>query len=764
MPNVRPSALALIISALYSPFGIAEDVLNTLQLPDSVSVQAPDFRFPAADSKAAVHSTEDNTKPDAQAAAVGDKAIEALANPTPAKDIADFYRESGHANKRDAVDELKFEEIDPLTGALRLYFVDAYLPGTGGLDIKVIRSLNTEQHLGAMDWQIHFGRLVSSCSGNRGAPDILKLTNECNPTLHMPDGSSKRFAFDNVLNTGGGSPAYLTNDMWRLDVNARTVQTPDGLTYTFGNGFTVREQRYNPAARSSSDDYRDAWSPPINRNYAYVSEIRDRNGNWIKIDYSTDGTVVTASDGRSITLAQVGGALKTMTIGNRVWQYQSNTACTFGDGTRRQMLSDVIRPDGTRWHYSYFGDGVNNAQGSDEDKIASACAVASITNPFGGVTNYEYGYWFFSRGDITSPSGRFRTKMEADHIVVKRKTTSDGGEWKFNAYYGQNLDSSNPAAPGRANTRTVTTPSGVTTYTYHAIYKDNCAERWKIGLLLEKEIAGLQKEIYEWVPKLISHQLDFEFRTDEWDTDTLATRKFTCAGPQTFVPVLASKTIIRDGKTYKTSYSDFDAWFRPQTVTETGDFTRVRTSHYATIPGKWLLNLVDQETIANVGSIVRTFDGNGNQRSENRFGVTTATTYHSTGDIETITDPNLQITRFSNYKAGLPQTENRPAGVNLYRVVDEYGNVTRYTDGNGNATGYSYDGLNRLTGISFPKGNPVSIHWQANQRTLQRGPLVDTKYFDGFGRVIKQVKGGVAVRTEYDVLGRKTFQSNPYFE
>jgi YD repeat-containing protein len=90
--------------------------------------------------------------------------------------------------------------------------------------------------------------------------------------------------------------------------------------------------------------------------------------------------------------------------------------------------------------------------------------------------------------------------------------------------------------------------------------------------------------------------------------------------------------------------------------------------------------------------------------------------------------------------------------------------VTSQTDGEGATTTYTYDGLNRLTRIARPLGNPVSIIWGSNSRLVQRGSYRETTSYDPYGRESQvQVEGGASgpiVQTHrYDAVNRKIFSS-----
>src|SRR6187549_683958 len=62
------------------------------------------------------------------------------------------YQEPGFSPGRDYVSQHFTEHIDPLTGNLSLQYVDIFIPGNGGLDIKVQRSYNV---LNTVNWDSH---------------------------------------------------------------------------------------------------------------------------------------------------------------------------------------------------------------------------------------------------------------------------------------------------------------------------------------------------------------------------------------------------------------------------------------------------------------------------------------------------------------------------------------------------------------------------------------------------------------------------------
>lgn len=147
--------------------------------------------------------------------------------------------------------------------------------------------------------------------------------------------------------------------------------------------------------------------------------------------------------------------------------------------------------------------------------------------------------------------------------------------------------------------------------------------------------------------------------------------------------------------------------------------------------------------------------------SVTKDGVTTSYTYDSQGNVATITFPRNLVRTYSNYKRGIPQAETQPEGISISRVVDDAGNITSETNGEGRTTTFTYDTLNRVTGITYPRGNPASIVYGANLKTVTRGDLTEDTNYDGFGRPIKITSAGISRSYSYDALSRRVFESNP---
>lgn len=647
--------------------------------------------------------------------------------------LPDFYKDPGIYPNRDYVNQHVTENVDPFTGTLQIQSTDIYLPGEGGFDLKVIRSFNSSRinplnpadanngtMLGGMGWTMHFGRVIKPrdlniCS-NTNAASIVD-----NPVIELPDGSRQVLAFS------GGSPAMMTAQRWRAECfgSGLAVTSPEGIRYEM--------------TRSYRED-----GGSVNAVYAwYTTRISDRNGNWASITYDTvSGSAqinsVATSDNRSIVFSYLDSGLvsrrvQTITVANgtgasRVWTY---SYLAVSGVAARHYLTQVQRPDAaaTYWRYAHNGvvssDNANNYQ------------MRQMTYPQGGTVNYGYSYTWF---DTT-------TNAASRSAVLTSKTTSDGGSWSFKYTPGNYL--TNPSVPQYDMTE-VTTPAGLVTYRHWGANFASSGEVWRVGLLYQTVMANQQTETLTWASQVISSEDNkrpgaFGNRSD---LDYRA-------------PILTQRVINRNGATYTTTFSNHDTYGNPGQVVEAGPNAGNRTTNltYYYNTGLWIIKQVVDETTVGVGAVTRTWDTKGNLASETRDGVSTSYLRFASGDISQITRPRNLISTFSNYYRGIPRSESHPELVNITRTVSAAGNIESEKNGEGYTTSYSYDGLNRLTGITPPINAPTTIAYTANLRTATRYKLQQVTTEDGFGRVSNVTTMGIAIAYRHDPLGRKTFQS-----
>lgn len=637
--------------------------------------------------------------------------------------IPDFYRDPGLNPNRSYVNQSFNEHIDPFTGALQQHYVDLHIPGNGGFDLKVVRSYNSViieplnpnlyDSVVALGWTMHFGRVL------KGSTDIcsngLALNMLENPALEMPDGSRQVLSF-----TPSGSPLMVTTQRWRAECIGSgaglAVYTPDGTRYDMTQLVNVTQ-----------------GGSPVSVYAWYTTKITDRNGNYADIAYMAqfqrEITSITANDGRSISFsyhsadpAQLARRIYQISSGSQVYTYAYEKLT---NTTSAYILTSVTRPDSNKWQYNYNGD---------RQSLPGSYVMNKTTHPQGGTVDYEYGFVRFDP----------QQNLNYQSTVITRKTRSAGGVWQF-AYSPGN-------SQGAYDTTTVTTPTGTETYQHCG---PNCASNgtvWKVGLLMSKTLGSLQTETYAWDKQKISNET--------YSRNGRHSQKFDWN--ETNAAVQTRRVINRDGATYTTSYSNFDSYGNPGQVTESGTSggNRSTTLTYYTNSSKWIVKQVQNETYSG-GSVTRDFDGSGNMTSTSRAGVPTGYSYDGQGNVASTTFPRSLTHYYSNYRRGIPQTENQPEGVSITRVVSDAGNVTSETNGDGRTTGFGYDSLNRVTSINYPTGSDVTISYGMASKTATRGSLTESTNYNGFGQPTSVSLGGITRTFQLDPLGRKTFESDP---
>jgi YD repeat-containing protein len=652
------------------------------------------------------------------------------ADPPDLEPIPTFYAEAGLSPNRDYVNQRFSEYIDPFSGKLQLHYVDLFIPGNGGFGLRVQRSYSSlDERLAepspfGMGWTMHFGRIL------RKAPVPLCAMNlgpQVNPVFEAPDGS-RQILYPGIT-VGNEPPFFITTSRWKAVClgpgTGLLLSSPDGTRYL------MTEQ--GPTVGSAVHP-QNSW---------YPSRIVDRNDNWMEITYASSPLFlavqqVTTRDGRTVDFHYLGsgGPLESITDGSRTWHYEVTPVPNTPD---YYFLKRAIRPDGTSWSYEY------NETLTDQ---AGSYSLRRLSYPTAGSFDYTYKFHY--------PY----TAINMPRATVVASKTGDGGLWTFDYRAATKTYEEGGADAQMFDETRVTGPEGVATYWHLGYGSARPGTVWAIGLLLQKDVGDVFSEFYDIGSVVISNQtnqrpgavfvFDNEVRT-----------------PQRF-----GRGFSRDGAAYMTEYFDHDEHGNPQTIEETGPgldapSTRQTTLTYFVRPDRWILHVKKDETIADVGTIARTFDDNGNLQIEDRFGVRTTFSHTSEGDLSTRTDARQKTTTYETYYRGLPQRELQPEDVTVTRVVSPAGNVESETDGEQKTTEWDYDGLARVTAIRHPEGNPVGVVWTGNSRTLTRGAYKELTQYDPFGRVksvtaTDTATGETILQTfRYDPLGRRTFASYP---
>lgn len=711
--------------------------------------------------------------------------------------IPDFYSEPGINKGRAYENGLGNESIDPFSGGLLLQYQDMVLPGNGGMDIVINRTYRSlqgvepvleqqqERRVVGIGWDIHFGRVwtapntvLCDTTGTVTTGPNLPASNR-NPVFESSDGSRKVL----VTEFSAATPYHMiSKDRWIAtcmpaadnpwsNLDGLVVQSPDGTKYTFG-------------IRGRAEIGNQASNLPL-----LVNSIEDRNGNWLVIDYDLTSSSyalidrVRSSDGREVQFYYTKGALPEDvrldritafpgTPDERTWRY-SYTQAQFTSTAFTSpwyLLTRVQSPESeVAWQYAYYPDDPDGPDAATGKYDAGRFSLHTITLPEGAVIEYQYGAVAFD----TRP-GAFGDDIDTTVVTqkVQRGDDIENGTW----HYDFLPHSSAPGAlitdlsfPTLDETR-VRGPQYCTTYKHVGIQSINFNAGdflddgvWTVGLLLERKTYAtpscsgtvLEKETLHWGKQLISTQNEFRPTRSAIDENTYAA-------------IMLEKTLQRDGTDYVTTFSNYDAYGNPQTIVEQGQDVKTSQFVYAPNIDKWLLKLVERETIEGIGDITRTFDSNGNTLTETKYGVITLYTYHPTGDVATSKNARSYITSFNNYFRGIPQKEQHPQSVTINRVVNPAGTVQSETNGRGKTTEYTYDLLNRTTSIAKPQGDLITVSRpSANETILTRGGFRKREVRDGVGRVTVSVSedtvtGETIQQTvTYDNIGNKIFESYP---
>ncbi len=666
--------------------------------------------------------------------------------------IPSFYQEPGMSPNRQYVNQHANEHIDTFTGKLQLHYVDLFIPGNGGMDLKVQRSYTSQgeefpsNSASGIGWTMHYGRVLRSAS-----TDLCDFTAPAskNPVLELPDGSRQ------IMYVALDNASYITSNFWKATCSGGgyAVLSPDGTRYDMNilNNLTEGDTLH-----------------PVNA--YHTSKITDRNGNVMSFTYTTtvvSGGVsfgvqtVSTGDGRAVRFHyDENGMLHSLTNSDQTvtymtYSYEASTTMAY-----RFYLTEAKRADGTSWKYQYNLTPIGTA---------GSASIAKMTYPTGGTIDYNYD--FVNYAAVALPRS----------TVISKKVAGDG-TWTYSYKpatqaldsVSENVGPTMPQFPpysfildpdnsAQLDQTTIQGPDGTRVYSHIGYTSIPIGGVFNIGLLAFTKIGSIQMEGNNWSGTLISLQPN---RRADGLTYDLAI----------YAPIATGRTTNRNGQEYSVSYGNMDIYGNPGTITETGTATKTTTVSYLVDTNKWILHTKKDETSTlnnpgggdePIGTITRDFDARHNLTSENRYGVATNFTYTAEGDLESRTDARNNTVYYKQYKRGIAQREEHPEGVLITRVVSDAGNVMSQTDGELAATDYGYDDLNRLTSVTHPVGNPVTIVWGVNTRTTQRGNYTEVVTFDGFGREAEvrhtdAATGSAVLQSHaYDPLGRRIFTSYP---
>lgn len=336
-----------------------------------------------------------------------------------------------------------------------------------------------------------------------------------------------------------------------------------------------------------------------------------------------------------------------------------------------------------------------------------------------------------------------------------------------------------------------------------------------VGSLVRKETynvdgALLEARVYNWGLREIS---DEKYRRDAFQPTPLST-SVPLEDDKTYSPILLSESIRYSldwsAPTYGlTSYEAYDEFGNPTRIRESANAESRPTDtiieyEYANNLDKWIIGLPTKKTVRYEGDpklaiTIYEYDlETGNLLKTIDLGIETNYTYHPNGELASVTDANGVTKEYSVYVRGIATTQRNGLGNPLVTSVEPIiadntvltevnstGTVASITDQNGNQTRYEYDLFDRVTAIDVPlhadatvsytnfASSPPNISNSGSSfscalcasRTISRDGYQEVTFYDGFGRVLAEIKGdfstNILKEMRYDLLGRVVFESLP---
>ncbi|MEO7890996.1 MAG: Ig-like domain-containing protein [Vicinamibacterales bacterium] len=451
---------------------------------------------------------------------------------------------------------------------------------------------------------------------------------------------------------------------------------------------------------------------------AYLTELRDPFNNTITLTWQS-GTSVLQSVSQNLGFGQV----RTVTFAG--WaddmpdsmSYAGKT-WTYGwqmvGGTPGPIKSliEAWPPVWEVWHYQYTNDSTG------------AVKLSLIETPSNGIIDYTWATETFP----TTPTTR-----------VAVKTRGQGGN---------------------------TTPYGLWTFDWAnngaTFVIEGPASRARYGLVT---INGIPVTSAQSIETLTGTVLQ---------TETLTYASVAGAlGP---MPVLATAAVVRDGRTFTTTYTygsaDYADYGQPNQVVEAGELSRTTTMSYQHNFSAYIRGRVASVTVTSGGDSrtgSSSYDtSTGFLQSATAQGVTTSYSPNGQGNVASVTDATGRAVSYG-YDWGVVGSVSG-GGVTTTRVINSDGTVASETTGSHTVT-YGYDPAGRVisVGDNTPGRVPATVSYintgsgRLGAKKVEAGATWVYSYLDGLGRPDHSIdSAGVETRVTHNALGQVTYRSRAF--
>lgn len=542
-----------------------------------------------------------------------------------------------------------------------------------------------------------------------------------------------------------------------------------------------------------------------------VTKIQDRFGNTLTFNYDTTTGLlagIVASDGRSLSIQYISGTPRVQSVtlqpasgSPRTWTYAYSA-----DGL---SLVSVTQPDASRWQFALTAFDNASITASGHRSCISlgipgdlSAISGSITHPSGltgtfTVKPVEHGRSFVPKSCMGTTLGDEDTQGSSavfpdawySFTVVQRSLSGAGLPARTWTYSYSPPNASWAGCTGSCPTSVwtdVTAPDGSTV-------RSTFSNRYDIT---ESRLQSTDYYAAAAGSSLLRSEIDSYATPNTQGLPALAGVNYlNNANPdqtERYFP-LNQKVTVQDGDTYTWQAEAFNSYAQ---VTQQKRFNSIagqpaleESLGYLNDTTLWVLGLPTTVTNVATGEVEsqNVYESTRDTLSQRwRFGQQLMSyTFDTAGNLASFTDGNNHTTTLGSYKRGIPQAIGYPDSTSESLVVDDFGQITSLTDQAGKTSSYAYDGVGRLTQITYPTGDSVAWapkvftyayvtaaergiganHWR---RTVSHGNAQSVTYFDAELRPVLSDSyistdgtSHTTARTDYDWRGQKTFVSYP---
>ena len=604
------------------------------------------------------------------------------------------------------------DPVDCATGLFLRHDTDLSMSDTLPIDLsRTYRPGDDRQRAFGMGWSMPYDMFLWSRQQYQEVDLILPDGGRVHYERTSPGTSYSDAVFES---TSTPTEFYKSTIRW---VGGWRLRLKDGTTFDFPS--------YRPVS-AITDRFGNRIT--ITRDGNKITQITSPNGRWISFDHDADGRITEARDniGRTVT-----------------YHY---------DATGR--LVRVVNPLGGETKYAYDTSNrmtaVTNPRGYDtvRNTYDAAGRVAGQTLADGSTYGFAY---------TTAADGRITATTITDPRGIKRQVTFNANGYALSEVYalGRTTQQRFTFVRGPGNRLTaMTDPLGRrTTRTYDA--SGNLASVTRLAGTPEANTTTLTHEPTFNLPATLTDALGH--RTTLGYDARGALTSFTD-------PLGRRSTVTSDGSGRPLQVTDATGAAAARFTYQGGDLVEVqdavgRRSRQWSDPAGRIKYVVDP--FGNVSTLAHdALDRVTSQRDAE--GGTTAFTYDANGNLTRVRDALGHATAYAYNGRDQQISKTDPLGRRDTLAWDKSGNLIRHTERRGQIDTFTYDPLDRQTGASFGSGDTDSYTYDKGDRLTAVATTQGTRTeslgfsYDGLDRVTSETSPRGTVGVTYDAASRRT--------